>query len=214
MSEGSLDGEPPNGCNPSVLGLLRHAATLAADASCNRWEFAVELPELLRAGASVTTLRWLVAKGLALHGTETRGEGDPRAITPTHSLRFGKRSCFVLADVSIDGTRLTLATQIIEGKPPPHWDAERRELWFRGTLVKRFRVPADNQERILAAFEEEGWPGRVDDPLPPHGEVEPKRRLRATVQALNRAQATPRVRFESDGQGTGVCWQIFDECCA
>src|SRR5262245_43464586 len=47
----------------------------------------------------------------------------------------------------------------------PCWDSSRRELTLRGTVVKRYRVPAQNQERILATFEEEGWPDHIDDPL-------------------------------------------------
>src|SRR6185295_3672059 len=39
----------------------------------------------------------------------------------------------------------------------PRWDATRRELSMAGLLVKRFRVPARNQETILSVFEEEGW---------------------------------------------------------
>src|SRR5262249_44432444 len=49
----------------------------------------------------------------------------------------------------------------------PKWDADRRELWYGAVLCKRYRRPAPNQEKILAAFEEDGWPGRIDDPLDP-----------------------------------------------
>jgi hypothetical protein len=48
----------------------------------------------------------------------------------------------------------------------PFWDAETRELWLGEHLVKRFRQPAENQVRILAAFEEENWPKSLSDPLP------------------------------------------------
>ena len=48
----------------------------------------------------------------------------------------------------------------------PSWDAQRRVLQLGNELVKLFRVPAPNQEAVLSAFEEEGWPFRVDDPLP------------------------------------------------
>ena len=46
----------------------------------------------------------------------------------------------------------------------PRWDEVRRELAVDGQIVKRFRLPAPNQEAVLAAFEEEGWPPRVFDP--------------------------------------------------
>ena len=47
----------------------------------------------------------------------------------------------------------------------PRWDKKLRELWCGEVLVKRFAVPADSQEIILDAFQLEGWPGCIDDPL-------------------------------------------------
>ena len=47
------------------------------------------------------------------------------------------------------------------------------EVRYRDEIVKRYRVPAPNQELILAAFEEEGWPQLIDDPLPPQDELNP-----------------------------------------
>ena len=48
--------------------------------------------------------------------------------------------------------------------PRPKWDPERQELRVGDLVVKQFKVPAANQERILAAFEADGWPVRSDDP--------------------------------------------------
>jgi hypothetical protein len=39
-------------------------------------------------------------------------------------------------------------------------------------VVKEFKLPAPNQETILTAFQEEGWPPRIDDPLPPVPQAE------------------------------------------
>ena len=61
------------------------------------------------------------------------------------------------------------------------WDSNRRELWFQGELVKRFRVPAANQECILAAFEEENWSRQIDDPLTGVPGTSRQNRLQATV---------------------------------
>ena len=68
----------------------------------------------------------------------------------------------------------------------PHWDARSRELWFGNRLIKQFQVPAANQEIVLDAFEERGWPPCIDDPLPTDGEVDPKHRLQNTLLRLNR----------------------------
>jgi hypothetical protein len=95
--------------------------------------------------------------------------------------------------------------------PRPHWNAAQRELWYAGQLVKRFRVRAANQELILAAFEEEGWPARVDDPLPGLAKlVLAKIRLRVQIERLNGAHATPGLlRFRGDGTGQGIVWQAL-----
>ncbi|MBU4272473.1 MAG: hypothetical protein KKE86_05040 [Planctomycetes bacterium] len=90
---------------------------------------------------------------------------------------------------------------------PPRWDATRRELTVDGQVIKRFRVPAANQEAVLAAFEEEGWPPRIFDPLPPRADQESKRRLNETVKALNRSRLARIIRFAGDGTGEGVLWE-------
>jgi hypothetical protein len=92
----------------------------------------------------------------------------------------------------------------------PKWDCCRHEFRVGGVLVKAFRVPSPNQETILAAFEEEGWPPRVDDPLPPRPDLDSKRRLHDTVKSLNRNQKTRLIRFTGDGTGEGVCWAFVN----
>ncbi|MEN6451371.1 MAG: hypothetical protein ABFC96_12840 [Thermoguttaceae bacterium] len=93
----------------------------------------------------------------------------------------------------------------------PRWDSQRRELVVDGQIVKRFRVPAPNQEAVLAAFEEEGWPSRIFDPLIPQGDVSPKRRLHETIKALNSHRLFRAVRFRGDGTGQGVLWEwVYD----
>ena len=90
----------------------------------------------------------------------------------------------------------------------PKWDRDRQELRVGSIVVKQFKVPAANQEVILSAFEEESWPPRIDDPLPPHGEQTPKRRLQETIKSLNRNQKRALVRFLGDGSGQGVRWEF------
>lgn len=94
------------------------------------------------------------------------------------------------------------------GQQVPQWDRERQELRVGGVLVKRFKAPAANQEAILAAFEEENWPHRIDDPLPPQPELEPKRRLHDTINSLNRKQKSQLIRFFGDGSGEGIRWKF------
>jgi hypothetical protein len=90
----------------------------------------------------------------------------------------------------------------------PTWDRELRELRVGELVIKRFRQPAYNQVSVLVAFEELHWPRRIDDPLTGNSVIEPKRRLRDTVFALNRNHFTANVlAFEADGTGTGIIWK-------
>ena len=92
----------------------------------------------------------------------------------------------------------------------PHWDETHHTLYFGGKVVKRFRRPASSQQLILAAFQEDGWPYRIDDPLVPESGAtkrHAKRRLRSAVQNMNRAQHGPvLIHFHLDGTGQGVRW--------
>jgi hypothetical protein len=74
-------------------------------------------------------------------------------------------------------------------------------------VLKQFRRPAPSLQLVLAAFEEEGWPMHLDDPLPPEHGIDPKQRLRDTVRRLNGCQRPQWIHFESDGLGTGLQWR-------
>jgi len=91
----------------------------------------------------------------------------------------------------------------------PIWDRERQELRLGGILVKQFKVPAPNQEIILSTFQDDGWPPRIDDPLPPQHNQDSKRRLHDTINALNRNQKQSLLRFLGDGSGEGIRWQAI-----
>ena len=102
----------------------------------------------------------------------------------------------------------TGSKRIAARRPNPTWDPDLRELRVGEVLIKRFRQPARNQVSVLALFQELLWPRCIHDPLTGNSEVEPKRRLRDTVFALNRNHVTDNVLvFEADGTGTGVIWK-------
>ena len=75
-------------------------------------------------------------------------------------------------------------------------------------MIKRFRVPSANQEAVLEAFQEEGWPASIDDPLSPLSDYDPKRRLRDTIKCLNLNQISRMIRFRGDGTGQRVLWEL------
>jgi hypothetical protein len=212
---------------------LLEAHDFARDAGCNTWDFALGIDELQVAGLLSSDFRWLICKGLIEHASETApGDGACRRFRKGHRLRFRKDSCFVLTIDGVafvtwmlhhgqrDGSRRPSWANLRErgggrsrmpSEPPllpavPVWDRDRQELRLGDVVVKQFKVPAANQERILAAFEEEGWPIRIDDPLPPVFDQDPKARLHDTIVSLNRNQKHPLLRFYGDGTGQGVRW--------
>ena len=89
----------------------------------------------------------------------------------------------------------------------PFWDAALHELRFGPKVVKRFRRPAKSQELILAAFQEEGWPAVIDDPLPMDPDQNPRQRLHYTVHHMNRVQRPRLIHFYVNGNGQSIYWQ-------
>jgi hypothetical protein len=88
----------------------------------------------------------------------------------------------------------------------PHWDRRAGELRFRSVVVRR--VPkvgrSHNIVPILDAFEEDGWPPEIDDPLTSGGRDDRRRRA---VETLNNRMLKPWMWFECNGDGTGFRWR-------
>jgi hypothetical protein len=213
-----------------ALEPMTAALAYAADLGLRARDFAVEIDAL---DLSPNDLRWLVAKGYLEHLQETtRHKAERRSFRPDGKMIFASRSCFVLTEAGLswlksargalhDGNAYAengaVFAQRIEWPNGadgavlqiPHWNCDRRELWFGSKLVKQFRQCSTNQETILAAFEEEGWPSSIDDPLTPQPKQDPKRRLHDTIRSLNQRQKHRLIRFLGDGTGQGVIWEAI-----
>jgi hypothetical protein len=186
----------------------------AHDLACNLkrpvWDLAVEEAELRLLGVTRLDLRGLVGAGLALHAAEqTQADQEQRVFGPIRSgLHVGTNACFVLTEAGVAAAR-EVADRYHDPcyLDVPHWNAELKVLTFRGLVVKEFRRPAPVQFLILAAFQEELWPRRIDDPLPPHPEHDSVARLHDAAKQLNRSHAHRLLRFGADGSGEGICWE-------
>lgn len=197
-----------------VLKKLDRAWQFSQDCDRSGWDFAVELSDLGDDGVTHETLRWMLGKGLIEHAIEAENhQGIGRSFESRGGFKFSQRSCFVITRV---GHELAIGGAAALAPPPdnctacplPVWDDQRHELRLGATIVKRFRWRASNQEAVLAAFQEEGWPPRIDDPLPPVAETDPKRRLSDAIKCLNRKQKNPLMRFSGDGTGQGILWDV------
>ncbi len=209
----------------TAIAELVEAHDYARDAECDPWQFAVEISRLQELGLTYSDLRWLVEKGYAVHAHEVTRSADPdRKFARGINTRFSPDTRFLLTDAGLalaggnpsEPTLIRLTPQpgsmppapAVSGTPDaPKWNSNVGVLSFAGRIVKRFPRAARNQEIILSAFEEEGWPPRIDDPLPPSRNVEPKRRLHDTIKWLNRDQEARVLAFLGDGTGEGVRWR-------
>jgi hypothetical protein len=91
----------------------------------------------------------------------------------------------------------------------PRWDRASRTFYLGEKAIRKYqRHPAKNNMAILDAFEEEGWPGSIDDPLPPRSGIDPKKRLRDAVRSLNDKQRD--LRFSCDGTGERIRWNVSE----
>lgn len=205
----------------------------------DHWDFAVTVHALQSMGLTESDLRWLVCEELVQHACEVTRIGDSsRQFQSTHPLVFTTHDCFILTDRGCTYARSLLDHEpapqcVVAADPPPtspadeqprevpwngagdlsarpHWEPDRHELRLGSVLVKQFKWPAMNQETILAAFQEEDWPFRIDDPLPPQPDQDAKRRLSDTIKCLNRKQKNRLIHFRGDGTGEGIIWEIID----
>jgi hypothetical protein len=209
--------------------MLLDAQIFARDVRRSAWDFAMEVDVLNAQGLNYADLRWLICRGFVETAVEVRSDPNRpgRSFQREGELQFTRYSCCVLSDAGVhfvqqmaaEGCRvMELPPEITSARqsaatdvgltPRPIWDRDRQELRIGSSIVKQFKVPAPNQEVVLAAFHEEGWPVRIDDPLPPRDDIQPKRRLHDTIVSLNRNQKTKLLQFSGDGSGEGVRWEV------
>jgi hypothetical protein len=219
------------------IAVLWRAHICAHDTGANVWDLSLPTTRLFAAGMTNADLRWMVAKGFAEHREETTHFGDiHRSFRRGNNYFLNDRSSLILTlrgaalaetlfGETSDSPQATLSvftsrpsSSFLSPRPPvvlkkapavkPCWDATRRELTLDGLLVKRFRVPALNQETILSVFEEEDWAEHIHDPLPLTMNIDAPTRLHDAINRLNRCQINSVIRFHGDGKGTGVFWGV------
>ncbi len=218
----ALQDEPSRTLTPCQwqgLRLLGEAWLVARAQGQDVWQFAVEIVQLLDLGLSYTDIRCLLCWDYLEHAQErTTARASQRIFQPLKALVLLERTCFVLTakgreilseshaemEEAVDASTAESTAALRSVPKAPHWNAQMRQLWWGKHLVKEFRQSAVNQELVLAAFEEEGWPPQLDDPLPPTKNIDPKVRLHDTIKRLNRHHLYRVIRFSSDGKGRGI----------
>jgi hypothetical protein len=228
---GAIATSTPQEIWPGLWHLLQ-AREYARQLQEDVWTFAVEVECLHAAGLTNNDLRWMICKRWVEHAEEVySADSVKRTFRPTGMFSITPATCFVLTQAGVEFVaQSTNRTPADERRPVrsamfsfrpfalgagassvevlrPRWDADRHRLFFGDWLVKEFKLASLNQERILMAFQEDGWPPRIDDPLPIVPVICPKRRLHDAIKGLNRNQKQPLIRFMGDGTGEGVLWE-------
>jgi len=87
----------------------------------------------------------------------------------------------------------------------PVWDKDSFTLSMGKEPIRTVKKPqaATSIIAILDAFQEEGWPPRIDDPL--RRGPDPIR-LAGAVKSLN--TGLQRIQFGKDGSGKGIVWRF------
>lgn len=201
---------PSRSARSEALRVLERNRRYTERKNAAPWQYAVLVSTLEAAGLKESDLRWLIAQGYVEHAVEVTKAGEKeRRFRRRARPRFDLRSCFVLTEAGASFALRTCNLEIAASSTTglPRWDAVRRELRVGEVVVKRFRGAAPNQTTILAAFEEQCWPERIDDPLPADPYCDSSERLHDAIKNLNRDHLVRLVRFHGDGTGKGIRWQ-------
>lgn len=221
------DGDGPRGRLlpeiQSALLQLAEAWEYARQSTGNVWDYAVEIERLRVLGLSNNELRWLLRQHFVEHAHEitTAADGD-RRFERSLNLALTERTCFVLTSRGVEFLTAQCgdAAVVRRLKSPsmahapvaarslvvPEWDPDLRILSVGGRVVKKFVRPSPNQEAVLTAFQKEGWPTWIADPLSNRSTSDGKNRLHETIKSLNKSQSNAVIRFRGDGTGEGLMW--------
>ena len=83
----------------------------------------------------------------------------------------------------------------------PIWDKKKKELTFRGVVVRKFKQPAKNCFAILDAFEDAEWKTTVDCPLRGATKQDRAQAIQSLKKRLHES-----ICFGSNGSADGYKW--------
>jgi hypothetical protein len=184
----------------------------------------VPVQDLVRIGCAPETLLWLVQRGFAEYRdpqAEGTSAGRPHGETGSP---IPPVACLALTVQGLIAARTRSASSSPDetqtgrrGEPDPPdraipvWDGRTSELCYRGELVLRLRHPGSRQWALLTAFQAQGWPQRLPDPLPPDSPGgDPRQSLCDAIKNLNRNRKNHLLRFFRADGGRAIGWQAID----
>jgi len=109
---------------------------------------------------------------------------------------------WLLKEMGEESATLVMATV---SRAKPKWDPETGKLYYRDQIIRKLRKTKDltNIHLILDTFEEDGWPSRIDSPIPNDSSGE---RLHETIRSLKKDLNG--ITFSVQEGGQAVVWQV------
>ena len=173
--------------------------------AADRRKFDVPWPEVWKKHNSIIEM-WHVARGTPtsnaciveiahalgfINGTQRESLLDALGASTRSGLASGGRG------------RSTAAT--------PHWNNDTKKLSYQNQTVRKVVRPkqAYNIVTILNAFQDAGWPHRIDDPLVGRKPSDDTRRR--DISNLNKGLRKGLLKFACDGNGTGFVWNKIEK---
>lgn len=111
---------------------------------------------------------------------------------------------WLLKEMGEESATLVMATV---SRAKPKWDPETGKLYYRDQIIRKLRKTKDltNIHLILDTFEEDGWPSRIDSPIPNDSSGE---RLHETIRSLKKDLIG--ITFSVQEGGQAVVWQVAE----
>jgi hypothetical protein len=210
-----------------ALLLLSEEYATAQRQQADPWQYALELPQLLRHLSDITVLQALFLHGLIAHRIEKRRRGGQRRFAdPPMPFSFCKRSCFSLTPAGVDFVERKLASgrALAKGKGGAVELAEadlarikptfrkssldgHRQLKVLSHLLIEFKYFAPIQENYLQAWQDRLWSPLVPNPYAGKPGARAKKRQHDALDHLNRHQSLPLLWLRGDGTGLNATWE-------
>lgn len=172
----------------------------------NIWFQLLTLEERAKLG-SLSEAYEIKGRGISIYARAKNVSLEAAIVELTRHMGFPEIDYLYLSQELSHFTGEQISPLVSVPEEKPKWYPDRNELWFQGECVRSVngRTIATNLHPILDVFEEEGWPSRIDDPLPNGPDSE---RLRSTVYTLNRGLQS--ILFRADGAGEGIRWERLE----
>jgi hypothetical protein len=169
----------------------------------NESESAVGFKDLIAGGSSEAAISWLLENGAMI----AVGNDSSLVIAGLKNQTLALDSeQFALSELGTELANMLSIPNLGAYLETPTWNESSCELFYRGELIKRFVGPAENQVRVLTAFQLNNWAEIIASPWYLSREINSRKRLLNAVQRLNGIQLNPRLRFHVCGGGKHVRW--------